>query len=517
MIKVLPRQGRLKKDRAYYRADGSRGPDWAIPNSDLNTALHAIKERVYLVKTDSGYLRPPVCTADVTTRCSAFLNDMRSSRLRHGRVSPVTPEEFLDEYSGIKRKRYERAQVNLEDRGFRKSDATVKLFVKDEYLKPGGAPRAIQPRSPEFNICIGRYIKQLEHPIYDAINWSFSRKRRHKHTTVAKGMNQEQRGAEIASMWDSFKHPVALSFDAARWDQHICEKKLRVEHSIYLDWCQRGNVTGLPALDELLKHQLTNRGEYRGKDGTIKYKVKGCRMSGDMNTSMGNVIIMCMLMRTFFQELRIPQVELLNDGDDCVIITEKKFVKKILKSYQKWFYDFGVTMKLDGIGYSMEEIDFCQCRPVCVDNKWVMVPRPTKRLYSDLITSKNVTTHTGFSKQMGAIAGCGLAGCSGVPIYQEFYTWMSKENRAWIPDENSYYYKYRDELVRGLAIRRKEISLKTRISFMLAHGTTPSEQILLENYYRDKPPLIYSPPENITSRCLDPPQTICHPEQLPQT
>jgi hypothetical protein len=48
-------------------------------------------------------------------------------------------------------------------------------------------------------------------------------------------------------------------------------------------------------LAELLKWQLQNKGFARTIDGLIKYSVEGCRMSGDMNTALGNCTIMCAL------------------------------------------------------------------------------------------------------------------------------------------------------------------------------------------------------------------------------
>lgn len=64
---------------------------------------------------------------------------------------------------------------------------------------------------------------------------------------------------------------------------------LKWEHSIY------NAMFRSDELAELLGWQLTNKGFARTTDGLIKYEVKGCRMSGDMNTALGNCMIMCAL------------------------------------------------------------------------------------------------------------------------------------------------------------------------------------------------------------------------------
>lgn len=525
-----PRQYTRRRARCYYRFRGDNGPTWDIPNNDIESVSHAILERVFFVKskTGKGFCRAPKpwehesmknCTKPfyesrrkVARRLEKFNRKMEKAAKQHGKVSPIESKEFLAYYGGAKLKCYTAAVDSLEDTPLSRKDCRVKVFTKDEYRKPGGAPRAIQPRSPRFNVMLGRYIKHLEHEIFHAIDLIFDPSEQHK--TVAKGMNMTQRGETIRSMWESFDNPVAVGLDASRFDQHINRLLLEHEHNIYHMWSS-GKGEGMPYLSSLLREQLKNRGVYIGPDGRITYEVDGCRMSGDMNTSLGNVIIMCSLMYAFFDEKGLTnKIRLLNDGDDCVIIMDKKSLQHFTEGMQSWFLEMGLTMEYDGIYNTLEQVEFCQSRPVKMANgEYRLVPRPTKRLYSDLISTKNLSSKKVYRKMLGAIAGCGLAASSGVPVFQSFYQWLGRGATPWIPSQGDYYAKFRQELVGGMEMKTRAPTLEERISFYFSFDITPDEQMMLENYYSALPDPIWTEPQTDPTRRLDSIQYMAPPEQ----
>ena len=111
-------------------------------------------------------------------------------------------------------------------------DSYLNAFVKCEKInrtaKLDPAPRIIQPRKPRFNVCLGRYIKPIEHAIYRAIDKVFGS------PTVVKGMNATERGLLLARKWARFSDPVAIGIDAKRFDQHVSE--------LYRDWEKIGRA-----------------------------------------------------------------------------------------------------------------------------------------------------------------------------------------------------------------------------------------------------------------------------------
>nr|UHS72367.1 MAG: hypothetical protein 2 [Tombusviridae sp.] len=435
-------------------------------------------------------------------RMFTFTSEIGKIAIQTGKASPLTDDSFVAYYGGAKRLIYERAAKSLKTDYFGVRDTHVKLFTKDEYRKPGGAPRAIQPRSPRYNVCLGRYIKHIEHNVYNAIDQVYDPSKQHK--TVAKGMNMITRGQTIAAMWGSFNNPIAIGLDASRFDQHININLLKHEHRI-IQMFAASRCSDLPNLSTLLKAQLRNKGSYRGPDGTIKYEVNGCRMSGDMNTSLGNVIVMCSLMFSYIEHVGLRgKVKLLNDGDDCVIVLDRKNKSAFVTGLEKWFLEMGITMKFEGEFTQLEHIQFCQSQPVFSEiHGYQLVPRPVKRLYSDLISSKNLSNPYLFKNQVGAVAGCGLACSSGIPIFQAFYLWLGSGASPWIPEMGDAYYKYRQELVDGMEFRKREPSIRERISFYFAYGLTPDQQMIVETYYNELKSPHYSTP-------VEDPPTLLH-------
>jgi len=527
------RQSKGCKPRAYYRVRRGNGPQWDMPNNDIDSVSHAILERVFFTKHQGGFRLTPkpydACLypniAEIGERrerardhvklqTKIFRDEMKKMIMYDGKASPLTNDEFLDCYGGAKRRVYETAVDSFNNRMFNEIDCRVKTFTKDEYRKPGGAPRAIQPRSPRFNVMMGRYIKHIEHKLFGYIDRIFDPLEERR--TVAKGMSMATRGATIASMWNSFKDPVAIGLDASRFDQHINVMLLELEHEMY-----RAASTGvgddMPTLARLLQAQKKNVGRYYGSDGsTIKYEVEGNRMSGDMNTSLGNVIIMCCLMYSYLKYKGLEhRAKMLNDGDDCVLIMEREDVRKFRKGMEEWFTRVGITMCYDGTYNNLEDIEFCQSRPVLVKGGYILVPRPTKRLYSDLVTTKFLGSKKVFRKWMGAVAGCGLASCDGVPIFCSFYKWVARSSNPWLPEVGNYYHRFRDTHSDGMVFENSKVSWATRVSFYHAFDITPDEQLILEKYYSNLETLHWSRPiVGETEWLLDAQQTLAEAEQM---
>jgi hypothetical protein len=327
-------------------------------------------------------------------------------------------------------------------------------------------------------------------------------------------LNMNKRGAVIARMWEQYANPVAVGLDASRFDQHINSSLLEIEHKIYHMW-STGKGADLPNLSTLLKHQLVNRGKYNDVDGIVKYSVDGCRMSGDMNTSLGNVTIMCALMYSFFESKSLlGRISLLNDGDDCVIIMDRRNLDLFREGLEEWFLEMGITMCYDGVYNTLEAVEFCQSHPVFDEELgYRLVPRPTKRLYSDLITTKKLGSKKVYRKWLGAVAGCGLAMSTGLPIFSSFYQWVGRGATPYVPKYGDVYYKYRQELVDGMDFRVRQPTNRERISFYHAFDITPSEQVMVEDFYTNLPDPIHSSPIIVPSLGLEPIQYLVQPEQ----
>jgi hypothetical protein len=278
--------------------------------------------------------------------------------------------------------RYLRAIESLQLEPLHPGDASITAFVKAEKVnftdKVDPAPRLIQPRGPRYNVMVGVYIKNIEHTLYRGIDRLFGE------PTVAKGMNASTRGRRLWEKWSTFTRPVAVLLDASRFDQSVSPAALRWEHSIYL-WMYNND----PDLARYLSWQVVNRGKARTHDGTLRYSVNGCRMSGDMNTACGNVLLMCMMMWSFFDALGV-RASLFNDGDDCVVIVEERDAARVREGVAGFFEPLGFRMTDEGQVEVFEQICFCQSNPIWDGTGYRMVRHPRTSLSKDLVSTKTM-------------------------------------------------------------------------------------------------------------------------------
>jgi hypothetical protein len=386
--------------------------------------------------------------------------------------------EFLSRYNGRRRGVYENAVKQLLAEGLGRAGATLTSFVKAEKVlvteeKPDPVPRLIQPRSPVFNAALGVHIAHLEKPIYRAIAEVMGG------PTVMKGYNSKMTARHLRDAWDSFKHPVCVGLDASRFDQHVSPELLRWEHEVYLG-CVPGQDRS--TLRELLHMQLRNVGRIITDEGTIKYAVDGCRMSGDMNTALGNCLISCALGCTFMEERGIKG-RFFNNGDDCLFIVEREDLGR-LTNLAGWYRGFGFTMKVEAPVMEFEQIEFCQTHPVWTPEGWVMVRNPRSALAKDATILLPVTNQKYAMGWYTAVGECGLSLSGGIPVFQEFYSALLRAGGGVRIGRNDQMESGFFHLAAGMDRRYSDVHPRTRYSFWRAFGILPHAQEVLEETYR---------------------------------
>ena len=475
--------GITRKRKLHNLAPIGAGVQYHVHCPDVQTTMRGLVERVYLHwETRDGVraMYPP--HQPLQTTIVSELREARTVLLSHtSHVDPWTREQFLAPLGGSKLALYTAAFESLRVHPVEKKDAELKTFVKAEKLeKPEADPRVIQPRSPRFNAAVGVYIKACEPIIYKAINKMFGGK------TVMKGLNASQRGAAMHSAWRRFRRPVAVGLDASRWDQHVSKNMLEFEHTIY------NSIFHDPFLSKLLSWQLINTGRVRCTDGNIKYTVSGRRMSGDMNTSLGNVLLMCVLVWTYlkrsgFKFGESPDVALLNDGDDCVLVFESDKLQ-CLDDLPRWFGALGFVMKVEEPVRELEKVVFCQAQPIEVNpGEWRMVRDPRKVLSKDTYVVKPLNGKGDWDYYRLSIGQCGLALAGDVPVFCDFYTALCRGVDPKVAQSQRYQNRGletgMDFLARGMKAKYSSPSDTARVSFCRAFDIWPDEQCALEREY----------------------------------
>ena len=460
------------KARKYVQLDGlSPNFQLGIYNGDINTLACGLLERMFFCKVKGEFVSPPQVSSKTI---ASTLNYFRSAVLKRcGRPPRLTLEEVVETYTGRKRTTYQNALNSLAVDPVKRKDARSKAFVKVEKGVLGKAPRPIQPRDPRYNLVVAKYIKPLEPAIFKAIARVFG-----DGPTVMKGYNVRQIGGIIRGKWESFRKPCGIGIDAVKFDMHVCLEMLEYEHGFYT------NVYSQAELKKLLKWQIHNRGIGYCSNGKLRYQVKGRRFSGDMNTSLGNCIIMCALVHAYSKHKGI-HTKLINNGDDCVVFMESGDADAFMVGFTAWFMQFGFRMTVEKPVYEIEHIEFCQMHPIWTPSGYVMVRNVDKSLAKDSMALVSVNNEKSARTWLKAIGQCGASAAPGIPILQEFYQLFDRQSNRTSKIMNSAqmlggFFM----LSRGMEQCTRVIDPGTRVSFMTAFGYTPDEQRAYEDKLR---------------------------------
>lgn len=384
----------------------------------------------------------------------------------------VSRDEYPLLYHGRKRAIYEKAVASLAVEPIRPRDAHVNTFVKAEKInfsaKVDPAPRVIQPRSPRYNVEVGRYLKLYEKAMCVAFRRVFG------YRVVLKGLNATDVACELRSSWETFTRPVAVGLDATRFDQHVSADALRWEHSVYND------VFRSKELRALLERQIDNRGVGYAEGYKVEYSVTGCRMSGDINTGMGNCLLMSSMVLSFVEHYGI-KARLANNGDDCVLMVEQSDLHR-LDGLDAWMLDFGFTLTREEPVTTFERIEFCQAQPVYTSTGWRMIRDPRVCLSKDMVSLQGWSSELEVQYWLHLIGSAGKALNKGVPVLEAFYSRLAELGS---PAPGAYLDNVgvsgMDYMARGVV--GGEVVAESRVSFYRAFGITPDFQEDLEALY----------------------------------
>ncbi len=444
----------------------SAGIEYGCFVNNIQNALKSVSERFLYVKTADGFGEVPTPKPGFRQRLSKFVQHISRLSLF---IPPLSKEQFLASYEGRKRRVYERAYDSLSIKAFSYKDAFVSWFLKMEKIwfkeTKEAVPRGISPRSPRYHVQVGPYIKRMEKKIYEIIDRIFGG------YTVFKGLNADQRGQRLRQIWESFNDPVAVPIDAKRFDQHVSYEMLEWEHSIY----QLFNNSKY--FKYLLSLQLNNKFFANLPTGRFRFQTRGKRCSGDMNTSLGNVLIMCGMMYAYLSE-RLTKFRIADDGDDCIIFIERKDLSKISDLYES-VLDFGFQLEIEKPVDIFEKIEFCQAQPVLIDGLYRMVRKPLQAMAKDSMCIHSLDI-TGYRRWMRQVALCGRDLSSKVPVMQTFYNKMYDLGEGVALENKTGNLSGMEYLARGMKYKFGLPSDVERYSFWRAFDITPDQQIALE-------------------------------------
>lgn len=383
-------------------------------------------------------------------------------------------------YTGQKRARYERAAADVvANGGVERRHFRCTMFVKAEKMNPRAKvdpdPRAIQFRDYRGGVNLARFLKPIEAHIYALAG---DGKSLPQGKLIGKGLSMAARARLLREKWDGLRDPVAIVVDASRFDKHVSKELLEVEHLVYT------NSNPADEFQQMLRWQLFN--VVRSRNGLL-YKTRGKRMSGDMNTAVGNCILMTLMICDAMRDVPCSDWNLLDDGDDCVLLVERAWLDQVIARLPGAFAEYGMKLKVEAVADVFENIDWCQSRPVYAADGWTMVRNPAK-ITSGAVSGQKYCEPGARQRLLATLGLCEGHLNRGVPVLQAFASCLLRSSDGARPlalvETDAIYHRIDREL-RGRPLadfQPAAISNASRMSFYKAYGVPPSRQVTLERW-----------------------------------
>lgn len=452
----------------------------------VKTGLTSIMERLYYHVIDGVPSRPIVPPRTLVYSMFAEVWARANRILPH--VASWSYSEFVASYHGRKRGIYEQAvkrimACRITTRRVERW-SRIRAFIKHEKLPDTEpvkrvVPRMISPRSPEYNVLLGCFLRPMEHHIYTVWQELFES----DVPVVAKGVNSVELGKIVAHQWHKIaaRGPVAgVDVDQKRFDQHIKRTLLEWEHQ----WYVRMACSQKRMLRQLVNLQLRSKGVMMCEDGFVYYVDDGSRCSGDMNTACGNVIIMCASWLGFCIEREIPlnEVAVVDNGDDMFLIMSRRYAADVVNNFPEYVSRLGFVLKIGALVYELEHVSFCQMVPINRGDQYVMMREWPRAVAKDIVTVHSCKTRDYYLRYIHDIGVAGAAMCDGLPVVASFYRMLARAHTEGVPTGD-----VEDSgitmMSRGLTDIGRDIMDVARLSFFRATGCTPTHQVVLERLY----------------------------------
>jgi len=394
--------------------------------------------------------------------------------------------EVAESYSGSLRRRYLEAERSLRvDGPLNHSDVYLRAFLKADKWGAGklSKPRLIFPRSPRYNLTLASWLKPLEHWLWGRL--TARRLFRGSNTrVVAKGLNPRQRANLIVRKFRAIPDCVVFEADGKAFEAHVTRPQLEQEHAVYLSAC-----AGDRELQRVLSRQLRLTGK---TFGGVKFDREGGRASGDFNTGMGNTLIMLVVVVAALRTFGV-RFDVLVDGDNALVFLSRGDADRVVGGFAPLCLDLsGHEMTLESPVTVLEKVRFGQSAPVFLGHRlgWTMVREPLKVLSGAGASHRWLRSERFGRRYLHGVARCELSLARGVPVLQRAFLELL---RTPVSGKQVDADVYRDYFMIGAWLAGEdsvvEVSQEARVSYAVAFGVEPEEQLRVESELKGLGPL----------------------------
>jgi hypothetical protein len=193
-----------------------------------------------------------------------------------------------------------------------------------------------------------------------------------------------------------------------------------------------------------------------------------------------------MMMWTWAKKVGV-HIELVNNGDDCMIIMERKDLERFMLGAEGFFTKCGFRMVFEEPVYELPKLEFCQSRPIRTRAGMMMVRNIPTVLSKDTQTTLDIDDIAKREQWFYAIGDCGLSMYGDIPVLREFYNMFATQG------SKCDYRRQKHFMMSGRAYESRGMSKKysadimeeTMYDIWCAWGITPCEQLVLEEHYRN--------------------------------
>lgn len=222
----------------------------------------------------------------------------------------------------------------LEDPYYKNShrDKGVDCFVKDETYPEYKYPRGIYSRTDTFKVLVGPIIKLIEHELYSTKSMKYDLPYFIKNVPVSERpqmlMNMYTLDAfyaatDYTSFEGHFKKKIMMSIECQLYEYMI-------QYLPQREWFESEFLATILGVNECNFYYFI-------------LKVEATRMSGEMNTSLGNGFSNLMMMLFICEEKGIPEPPGFVEGDDGIF----RFNDRSKVPIAKDFLELGFTIKIE--------------------------------------------------------------------------------------------------------------------------------------------------------------------------
>jgi len=353
----------------------------------------------------------------------------------------------------------------------------VKCFIKNESYSTYKVPRAILARADEFKIRVGPIFKAIE-------NRLFSLEAPYGYPYFIKKVPIPDRPKVILDCLG-----VSLAY-VDRPTEHL-RRVMATDYSQFEASFQEDIMKNIELpFYEFMTCFLTEHEEFMNFVSDLMgvntcifknwiFKILCRRMSGEMNTSLGNGFSNLMITLFTLSFHKCQRIRLFVEGDDCVCSYDGPIIDS------KFLLNLGFLVKMK---YLTSPSLASFCGQIFDLSSLVVITDPVKVILNFAWANMKYVNSAHFIKQ-GLIRSRAMSllyQFPGCPIVQSVATTFIRVTRDYLPFLDTTEDRYHQEIIRDalrVSLVTKEVSMSSRELMFEVFGISVAHQLLIEEYF----------------------------------